>query len=404
MIAIGAAGYFYLVPHVVAGTTVEPTSAILEIRGPALLDAIDKVVVTARIQGFLKTIEVDKNDHVTKGQVLAAIDAQDFESQLLGAKADASAAEHAVAETRASLESLRALVDKAKIEYDRKRALIPSGAASQADLTNTETAYKQASADIARVTASIERLSAQETSARANVKLLEVRMGYATIRSPLNGIVVSKDRTVGDLLTPGVKLMEVVDPGTLILTARFDESVLDMIRPGQPVAAHFTSDATRPLKGAVLRLHRQVDEETREFKVDVKLDEPPPMWALNERASVVIYATTRTIVLPQNLISRRSGRVGVWKLEEGRAAWVPISLGYTALTSIQVVSGLAPGDVVLAPRHRYEWEPVNVREQQTATREPALRCLHVSKCRHRVVGGKAGARNWLELSTRESVR
>ncbi len=372
MIAIGAAGYFYLVPHVVAGTTVEPTSAILEIRGPALLDAIDKVVVTARIQGFLKTIEVDKNDNVKKGQVLVAIDAQDFESQLLGAKADASAAEHAVAETRASLESLRALVDKAKIEYDRKRALIPSGAASQADLTNTETAYKQASADIARVTASIERLSAQETSARANVKLLEVRMGYATIRSPLNGIVVSKDRTVGDLLTPGVKLMEVVDPGTLILTARFDESVLDMIRPGQPVAAHFTSDATRPLKGAVLRLHRQVDEETREFKVDVKLDEPPPMWALNERASVVIYATTRTIVLPQNLISRRSGRVGVWKLEEGRAAWVPISLGYTALTSIQVVSGLAPGDVVLAPRHRYEWEPVNVREQQTATREPAL--------------------------------
>jgi HlyD family secretion protein len=372
MIAIGAAGYFYLVPHVVAGTTVEPTSAILEIRGPALLDAIDKVVVTARIQGFLKTIEVDKNDHVTKGQVLAAIDAQDFESQLLGAKADASAAEHAVAETRASLESLRALADKAKIEHDRKRALISSGTASQADLTNTETAYKQASADIARVTASIERLSAQETSARANVKLLEVRMGYATIRSPLNGIVVSKDRTVGDLLTPGVKLMEVVDPGTLILTARFDESVLDMIRPGQPVAARFTSDATRPLKGAVLRLHRQVDEETREFKVDVKLDEPPPMWALNERASVVIYATTRTIVLPQNLISRRSGRVGVWKLEEGRAAWVPISLGYTALTSIQVVSGLAPGDVVLAPRHRYEWEPVNVREQQTATREPAL--------------------------------
>ena len=270
------------------------------------------------------------------------------------------------------LKALELLADKAKIEYDRKRALISSGTASQADLTNTETAYKQANADIARVTASIERLSAQETSARANVKLLEVRMGYATIRSPLNGIVVSKDRTVGDLLTPGVKLMEVVDPGTLILTARFDESVLDMIRPGQPVAARFTSDATRPLKGAVLRLHRQVDEETREFKVDVKLDEPPPMWALNERASVVIYATTRTIVLPQNLISRRSGRVGVWKLEEGRAAWVPISLGYTALTSIQVVSGLAPGDVVLAPRHRYEWEPVNVREQQTATREPAL--------------------------------
>ena len=372
-IAIGATGYFYLVPHVVAGTTVESTAAILEIRGPALLDAIDKVVVTARIQGFLKTIEVDKNDRVTKGQVLATIDAQDFESQLLGAKADASAAEQAVAEVRASLESLRALVDKTKIEYDRKRALISSGAASQADLTNTETAFKQANADLARSTATIERLSAQTTSAQANVKLLEVRMDYATIRSPLNGIVVTKDRSAGDLLAPGVKLMEIVDPNTLILTARLDESLLDMIRPGQPVAAHFTSDATRSLKGTVLRLHRQVDEETREFKVDVKLDEPPSTWALNGRATVVVYAATRTIVLSENLISRRGGRVGVWKLEDGRATWVPISLGYTASTSIQIVSGVTPGDVVLAPRHRYEWEPVNVREQRTATREPTLR-------------------------------
>src|SRR6266446_10059125 len=74
MIAIGAAGYFYLVPHVVAGTTVEPTSAILEIRGPALLDAIDKVVVTAPIQGFFKTIGLDYYSGMTKGPLLAAID------------------------------------------------------------------------------------------------------------------------------------------------------------------------------------------------------------------------------------------------------------------------------------------------------------------------------------------
>jgi HlyD family secretion protein len=372
VIAIGAAGYSYLIPHVVAGTTVEPTSATLEIRGPALLDAIDKVVVTARIQGFLKTIEVDKNDAVTKGQVLATIDAEDFENQLLGARADAAASEQAVVEVRASLDSLRAFADKAKIEYDRKRTLIPSGAVSQADLTTTETAFKHANADLARATATIERLLAQKASAQANVKLLEVRMSYATIRSPLNGIVVSKDRSVGDLLTPGIKLMEIVDPNTLILTARFDESVLDMIRPGQRVAAHFTSDATRPLKGTVFRLRRQVDEETREFKADIKLDEPPSMWALNGRASVVVYATTRTIILSENLIARRRGRVGVWKFEDGRATWVPISLGYTALTSIQVVGGLAPGDVVLTPRHRYEWEPVNLREQQTATREPTL--------------------------------
>jgi HlyD family secretion protein len=369
VVAVGAAGYFYLMPHAADGRKVEATSATLEIRGPALLDAIDKVVVTARIQGFLKTIEVDKNDPVTRGQVLATIDAEDFESQLAGARADAAASEQAVIEVRASLESLRALGDKTKSEYERKRALVPSGAASLAELITTETAFKQANADFARASATIERLSAQNASAQANVKLLQVRLGYATIRSPLNGIVVSKDRSVGDLLTPGVKLMELVDPNTLILTARFDESVLDMIRPGQRVAAHFTSDATRPLQGTVFRLRRQVDEETREFKADIKLDEPPAMWALNGRASVVVYATTRTIVLPENLISRRRGRVGVWKLEESRATWVPITLGYTASKSIQVVSGLSPGDIVLPPRHRYEWQPIKLIEHEQAKAE-----------------------------------
>ena len=201
-------------------------------------------------------------------------------------------------------------------------------------MTTTETALKQADADFARASATIERLSAQNASAQANVKLLEVRLSYATIRSPLNGIVVNRDRSVGDLLTPGIRLMELVDPNTLILTARFDQSVLEMIRPGQRVAAHFTSDATRPLQGTVFRLRRQVDEETREFKADIKLDEAPALWALNGRASVVVYATASTIVLSENLIARRRGRVGVWKLDDGRATWVPITLGYTALRSI----------------------------------------------------------------------
>jgi HlyD family secretion protein len=364
VISIIAAGYSYLVPHMAAGTTVTPTSATLEIRGPALMDAINKVVVTARIQGFLKTIEADKNDRVAKGQVLATIEAQDLESQLLGAKADAVAAEQAVAEARGSLENIQALADKSKVEFERKRALISSGAASQAELTTSETAYRQTRADLTRATATIERLSAQAASARANIQLLEIRFNYATIRSPLNGIVVSKNRNIGDLLAPGVKLMEIVDPNTLILTARFDESVLEMIKPGQAAIARFTSDATRSLKGTVLRLNRQVDEETREFQVDIKLNEPPLVWALNERATVVIYAKSAepSIVVPHNLISRRRGRVGVWKLEGGRASWVPVTLGYTASKSIQVVDGLVAGDVVLVPRHRYQWEPIRLHE------------------------------------------
>jgi len=367
LVAVGIFGYFYLVPRSVAAFVVEAAPAVIEIRGPTLLDAIDKVIVTARIQGYLKTVEVDKNDRVVAGQVLARIDSADIESQLLGAKADADAADQAVAEARSSLDGVKALADKAKAEFERKRSLVPTGAASQADFINAEAAYRQTQADVTRAEVTIERLLAQAASARANQRLLEVRLGYATIRSSLDGIVVSRNRNVGDLLTPGVALMEVVDPNTLILTARFDESVLGIIQPGQQAAAHFTAEPEHSYKGTVLRLIRKVDEETREFEADIKLDELPAIWALDERATVVISANSNapTIIVPQDLISRRRGRVGVWKSEDGRATWEPITLGYPAGTSIQVLSGLVAGDRVLPPKQRYEFEPIHIRDQQS---------------------------------------
>lgn len=362
---VSVAAYFYLLPKVVTGFVVDARPAVLEIRGPALLDAINKVIVTARIQGFLKSVKVDKNDNVVAGQILAEIESEDLESQLMAAQADATAAEHAVSEARDSLEGVNALADKARVEFERKRSLVPSGSASQADLTTAEAAHKQAQADLARARVTIDRLLAQLGSARANVRLLQARLNDATIRSSLDGVVVNRNRNVGDLLTPSVALMEVVDPSTVILTARYDKSVMGTIRPGQKATARFTAEPGRSFRGTVLRLIRQVDQETREFEADIKLDELPATWALDQRATVVIEANdpVPTLAISRDLIDRRRGHVGVWKLERGRAVWIPVALGYPAGGSVQIVGGLDPGDVVLDPHGRYEFEPVSLREE-----------------------------------------
>lgn len=298
------------------------------------------------------------------GDVLAELDSADLASQLAAAEADAKAAESAIAEAQSDQQRATAVAEKAKLDYVRKMGLRDRQVITEADWSATEAAYHQTQAELARATTTILKATAQATSADANVKLLKVRLGYATIASPLNGVVVSRDRNVGDLLSPGTSLLQLVDPATIILSARLDESAMGMIGPEQQVTVQFASTPFDEIKGKVLRLMRLVDQETREFNVDITLDRLPSHWALGQRANVVIKAPapSGTLALPESLLARRNGRVGAWLLKNGRAEWKKVDLGYPSGDKIQVINGVDAGDVVLAPDGIYNYERVSLKE------------------------------------------
>lgn len=358
--ATGLMGYWYVIPAPVTFYAVQPRLMSLEINGPGLLDAINRVVITSRIQGFLKEVKVDRNDRVTTGQVLALLDSEDLRNQVAAAQADAVAAHRTVAEIESERDRAVALFDKTKVELGRRTTLLRLNATSQAEVTTAEAAFKQAEADVARANASIERSKAQALSKEASVKVLEARLADATITSPLDGVVISRERNPGELLLPGVSLMQLVDEATIIVSARFDESARSAIRPGQAAKIRFASDPSRTWNGRVLRLSRQVDQETREFTVDITLDALPDSWAMGQRVNVAVEARSPAMVIgvPETLIARRDGRAGIWVGQNGRAVWTPVALGYASGSDIQVAHGLSAGDIVLPPEGRYDYQPV----------------------------------------------
>ena len=362
-IAAGGAGFWwYVLPTPVAYHEVRLRMMSLEINGPGLLDAINRVTVTSRIQGFLKSIEADRNDTVKRGQVLARLESVDLQNQLAAAQAEASAAGRGVTEAEADRARAQAMLDKTKIEFERRSTLVKLNAASQAELTTTEAAFKQAEADMARAEAGIERARAQVLSQQANVKVLEARLGEATISAPLDGVVISRERNPGDLLLPGANLMQVVELSTIIISARFDESARATIKAGQPARITFAADPSRVWNGKVLRLSRQVDQETREFTADITLDSLPDSWAMGQRANVAVEAQSpeQVIGIPESLVIRRDGRAGVWLAQRGRATWTPVTLGYISGSNVVVTRGLKEGDAVLAPAGRYAFQPVTL--------------------------------------------
>lgn len=366
---VAIAGYvaaYYFVPRSVEGYRVTLVPASLEIAGPALLDARNKVTVSARIQGYLKAINVDRNDQVNIGDILAELDSADLASQLAAAEADAKAAVSAIAEARSDQQRARALAEKASQDYTRKQALRDKQIITEADWSATEAAYHQTQADLARSVTTIAKASALSASAEANAHLLGVRLSYATIKSPLNGVVVSRDRNAGDLLSPGTSLLQIVDPNSIIVSARLDESAMGSLSAGQNAVVRFASLPTEDFAATVLRVIRLVDQETREFTVDLVMDRLPPHWALGQRANVVIKAPSHapTITVPQDLVATQDGRVGVWRLRNGRAEWTAVELGYPSGNRIQVLNGLEVNDVILKPANLYAYMPVALKDAQ----------------------------------------
>ena len=361
--AVGLFSGWYIWPAEVESYVARQRLIAREIAGPGLLGASNQVVVTARVQAFLADIRVDQNDEVKTGQILATLNATELEYQLAAAVSNDRAAAEAVRESELERERLAIAAATAQADLERRKTLLDRKSISQSEFDLVESTQKQAEAELARATVTIERTKAQSASASAEVEQLRSRVAETSIRSPVDGVVVSRSRTVGDLLSPGVELMQIVDPKSLLVFARFDESAMASLRPGQIATVEFSSNTQRPYSASIVRIGRQVDQETREFTVDLKLAEVPPTWAVGQRASVTIQADSPTpcIAVPQRFLARDQGRVGLWVSRQGRAYWAPVSLGYSSGTDIEITRGLNVGDIVLSPIGRFQYQAVTAR-------------------------------------------
>ncbi|WP_026607852.1 efflux RND transporter periplasmic adaptor subunit [Methylocapsa acidiphila] len=339
--------------------------AAFEVAGPGLLDATNRVVISAQLEGRLTGLQVARNDSVKPGDLLATIDAEEIASQLVSLRADAAAAEEHVAEARSEKTRIDSVVEKAAEDLQRRRSLAARGIASQSDLSAAEAAFQQGKAELERAATSINRALAQAKSSFALRQVMEARYANAAPKSPIAGVVVSREPSVGDLVRPGQKIMEIVDPKSIVVSARFDESVMGQMETGQSAKVRFISEPSAFRDGRVVELHRIVDQETREFAADISVAALPKNWALGQRANVLVEVAhdSRSMLAPISFLARRDGRGGFWFYKDGRAHWGTVAIGYSIGGFVEIVSGLKANDIIVEPEGRYEFERVALAAQ-----------------------------------------
>lgn len=368
LLAVGLLAERYLVP--------EPVELVLarrgvfqpDITGPGTLDAISKANVSSSVQGVITSLYVDRNDPVRKGAIIAEVNAQDLAAQLDASIASQTAASRAVEAADADIRRAEATLANARATLARQQDLVRTGTTSKSALESAETSVRQAEADVDRARSTIRQAEAQEKAAVATVEMNRAQADKAVIRAPIDGVVVRRALNLGDLVSPGAAIVEIVDPESIVLTARFDESSIASVFPGQTAIVQFISQGGSVIDGRVRRISREVDSETREFTVDITPARLPVNWAVGQRGIATIGLVVRddAIAVPSSAIQRRDAGPGVWAVEDGRAVWRPVDLGAIGGDAVEIRDGLKEGESVIV-------NPIGVyplMRVQTAGRRP----------------------------------
>jgi HlyD family secretion protein len=233
------------------------------------INPVITVLVGSQISGTIKALYADFNSRVKEGEVIAQIDPAIFESQVDQAKATVATEQANVANAQANLQNIQANLVKAEVSVsdakktlDRNLQLMKMTAIAQAALdtsqANYDSALAQREASKAQLNvgrSQIESAKAQLERARAALKMAETNLRYATIRSPVNGVVISRNVDVGQTVAASLQAPTLFtiakDLTQMQVDTNFSEADIGRIENGQE--GTFTVDAypERTFRGRV---------------------------------------------------------------------------------------------------------------------------------------------------------
>ncbi len=183
------------------------------------INPVINVLVGSQVSGTIKALYADFNSQVKEGQVIAQIDPAIFEAQVEQGRANVLGAQANLINARANLENVKANLVKAEVAVldakrtlERNRPLVEKKVIAQATMDTAQTNYdlavaqrEVAKAQVESATAQVESSKAQIEQAKAALKVSETNLRYATIRSPVNGIVISRNVDVGQTVAASLQ-------------------------------------------------------------------------------------------------------------------------------------------------------------------------------------------------------
>lgn len=320
---------------------VAPANLMTSVTATGTIEPVTSVTVGTQVSGIVSKLYVDYNSVVKKGQVIAELDKTNLVSQLNASKA--------------TLASAQSKLNYESSNYKRYDALYKKGLVSADEYENAQLTYKQAREQVA--------------SAKEEVQRAQTNLGYATITSPIDGIVLSKAVEEGQTVAASFSTPELFTIAQNLkemqVVADVDEADIGDVREGERVT--FTVDAypDDTFEGTVKQVRQEATTTNNVVTYEVVISAPNADLKLKPglTANVTIYTAERKNVTcvpskalrytpTKETIGKRkivdcNGKNKVWTLEGNNIVAHRVNIGMTDGTNTELLDGLKTGTQVI---------------------------------------------------------
>jgi RND family efflux transporter MFP subunit len=280
--------------------------------------------IYARTSGYLTRWHYDIGSRVKKGALLAEIASPELDQQL--------------AQARSELVTAQANANNARIQANRYSGLVKSDAVSRQD---TDTFVNQAAATAASV-----------HSAQANVERLRQMQSFERVYAPFDGVITARTVDTGQLIDQGAgkELFHLQAIQTLRVYANLPQSYSQTVTRGMKIGLTFPEHAGKVYQGTLVRTSDAIDPASRTLLVEIDVDNRDGELLPGSLAQVHFKtpAAGPSFVVPSAaLIFRKEGmRVGA-VVNGNTARLLPVVIGEDDGATVQIVTGLSAGDLVI---------------------------------------------------------
>lgn len=321
---------------------VAPANIMNSITATGTIEPVTSVTVGTQVSGIVSKLFVDYNSVVKKGQVIAELDKTNLMSRLNTAKTQ--------------LATAQSQLNYQTANYKRYKTLFEKGLVAADDFDNAKLSYTQA--------------KEQVVSAKEEVQRAQTNLGYATITSPIDGVVLSKSVEEGQTVAASFSTPELFtiaqDLTNMQVVADVDEADIGDVKEGERVT--FTVDAypDDTFEGEVKQVRQEATTTNNVVTYEVVISAPNADLKLKPglTANVTIYTAERKGVLsvpskalrftPQKetvgkmkIVDVANAKNKVWTIEGNSIVAHKVNIGMTDGTNTQIVGGIAEGTKVV---------------------------------------------------------
>ncbi len=338
------------------------------------IEPISKVEIKSKANGIIKELRVDAGDTVRAGQVLAELDKDNLAARLRAATA-------ALAGARASLQAAEAELAKNQVEAEgpdvtfaqrnvhRAEQLAKDKLLSPQALDDARSTLEQAvnRQQVARTQLGVSRAKVAQAraavaEAEASAEQARDELNNATIRSPIDGVVLSRDVEIGSPVSSILNLganatlvMVLGDISRVYVKGKVDEADIGLVRLGQPARIKVETFKDRQFEGRVTQIAPMGVEKDNVVNFEVKVSIENPGGALRANmtanAEIVLQEFKDTLIVPEAAViydaSRKPWAEVVSPQAPNGRQRKRITVGISNGTRTQVVTGLAAGERVV---------------------------------------------------------